>query len=70
MVSKKFSLNEVDWKKWAFDCFIFLVPTLLFFVSQVQEALPLIHIPVWAMPLVQYGLMQLTALLKKYVKGK
>lgn len=68
--SNRFELNKYDWKKWAYDCFIFLIPTLLFLITQVQQALPGVHVPVWAMPIISYALAQLTALLKKYLAGK
>lgn len=67
--SKAFSLNEVDWKKWAYDCFIFSVPALIVLVSQVQTAIPDMKLPVWAIPVAQFALSQLVALLKKYLSG-
>lgn len=69
-VSPAGTLNKTDIKKWAYDCFIFLIPTFLFLVSQLQTALPGMHVPAWSMPLISYGLAQLTALLKKFSQGK
>lgn len=69
-VSPAGTLNKTDMKKWAYDSFIFLIPTFLFFVSQLQTALPSMHVPPWSMPLISYALAQLTALLKKFTQGK
>ncbi len=67
--SARFSLNGLDWHKWLWDSFIFLVPALLVIVSQVQALVPTLHVPVWVIPVLSYVLAQLTALLKKYVQG-
>ena len=68
--SKRFTLNKQDVQKWLWDCFIFLIPTILFLISQIQDTLPQAHLPVWVLPIASYFLAQLTALIKRYAKGK
>ena len=66
-MSKRFTLNTKDWKKWAINTAIFLAPAMLVFLVGIQQGKSwqesLIAVKLWAINTA-------VDLLRKFVEGK